>query len=131
MSEVTIEPTPLVWMGDYDELPKRAEWQIGWAYFSHAHKYGAHGLSEHYKAHVMAIRQPIVVMCPAETTDGRRYSTPFCIDSHPSADPAGAWEVTVDLATLVVGQQPKITVTPSIHLVGTWHGWLQEGVLHQ
>lgn len=31
------------------------------------------------------------------------------------------WEVT--------GEAPKLTVTPSINVVGVWHGWIRDGVL--
>lgn len=41
------------------------------------------------------------------------------------------WDVKVDLDSLVVGEKPLITVSPSIHIVGYWHGWLQDGILHQ
>lgn len=132
MSEVTIEPTPLVWMGRYENLPETPDgWPIGWAFYGLGHD-----LSEHYRAHVASIRPPISVAVPVlrHWPDGRHPdrlgSTVFCIDSHPSDDVHGAWQVTVDMASLVVGQQPLITVSPSIHLVGIWHGWLDQGVLH-
>lgn len=134
MSEVTIEPTPLVWMGSYEDLPRDQSGyharEIGQAYFINFDPFKSM-MSNHYKDVVAAVRRPICVMCPGLSSDGRLYATPFWIDSHPSADPGAAWDVTVDLDSLVVGQKPLITVNPSIHLIGTWHGWLQDGVLHQ
>lgn len=35
----------------------------------------------------------------------------------------------MDLDSLMVGQVPRITVAPSIHLVRLWHGFLTDGVL--
>jgi hypothetical protein len=35
------------------------------------------------------------------------------------------------MASLVVGERPDITVHPSIHIVGIWHGWCKHGVLGQ
>lgn len=127
MSEVTIEPIPLVWMGSYEDLPETDDgWQVGWAFFGLGH-----ALSEHYKANVASVREPITVMCPARRRhDGTLQATTFCIDSHPTDEPSAAWTVTVDLDSLVVGQQPMISVAPSIHLVGMWHGWLEQGILH-
>lgn len=29
----------------------------------------------------------------------------------------------------VSGEAPKLTVTPSIHVIGGWHGWITDGVL--
>jgi hypothetical protein len=55
--------------------------------------------------------------------------TTFIIDDHPTNQPDGGWDVQVDMSSLVVGQRPLITVHPSIHLVGIWHGWLAGGVL--
>lgn len=125
--EATIEPLPLTWVGHYDDIKGNdaLTWQRGWAFFSDPGKYAVispvrPGLN----------RLPIVVMCPMGDATAHHNCTPFCIDS-PATSGAGYWDVTVDEATLVVGQQPLITVNPSIHLVGIWHGWLHNGVLHQ
>lgn len=49
----------------------------------------------------------------------------FCVDSacyDRGRDPNGnGWTVT--------GEPPNITVSPSINCVGSYHGWLQNGVL--
>jgi len=132
MSEVTIEPTPLVWMGHMNDLDaERFDWQYGWAFFTDVgQRATAMDLSPHYMEHVQPIRKPIVVLCPMQAADGRVLGTPFCIDKLSTAK-REPWDVTVDIDTLVIGEQPKITLSPSIHIVGFWHGWLQDGVLHQ
>lgn len=132
MPEVIIEPTPLVWMGTYEDLPD-GEWKIGWAFF---HDFSGNNLNPAFD---FSIRQPITVMCPClhHWEDGSRPDrlacTVFTIDSMstPKDDnPSKPWDVKVDLDSLIVGQKPMITVSPSIHLVGIWHGFLQEGILH-
>lgn len=136
MPEATIEPTPCVWT----VVGNRDRWSIGSTFFV---KRRYHGLSDLYRDVTSKVRAPIVVMCPhlLHWEDGSRpdklASTPFCIDVFPTPDddqpedPSKHWDLTVDLDSLVVGQKPRITVSPSIHLVGIWHGWLQDGVLHQ
>lgn len=131
MAECTIEPTPLVWMGHINDLDQdRRVWDYGWAFYTDVGQWAtAMDLSPHYMANVQPTRKPIVVMCPMESPISKRWGTPFCIDKL-STQKREPWHVTVDLDTLVVGQKPLITVSPSIHIVGYWHGWLQEGVLH-
>ena len=136
MGETTIEPTECVWMGDYESLPE-GPWSIGWVFYGMGHY-----LSNNYKR-IAHLRPPITVICPCllHWEDGskpdRLSGTPFCIDSFPTPDdeqpddPSKHWDLTVDIVSLVVGKKPMITVSPSINLVGIWHGWLQEGVLHQ
>lgn len=120
-----IEPLPLIWKGHYDDIKgnDQPDWKRGWAFFSDPGKYAVvkpvrPGLK----------RLPIVVLCPMGEVDARHNSTPFCIDS-PSTMKSEYWEVEVDESTLIVGQKPRITVRPSIHLLGIWHGWLTEGEL--
>lgn len=123
-----IQPTPLIWMGDYQGLPD-SEWRVGWAFFWDSSFGDLNPAFDH------SIRQPITVLCPymLHWTDGskpdRLGCTPFCIDKL-STESRKPWDVTVDMSTLVIGQKPMITVSPSIHLIGIWHGWLQEGILH-
>lgn len=123
MSEIVIpEPIDCVWTGDWQEqnvehFPGECGyWLDGW---------GGGPMRPGIE------RRPIFVICPAFLTDeGVLRGTSFCIDS-PATSGSGYWDVTVDMDSLVVGQKPRITVHPSIHLVGIWHGWLQDGVLHQ
>lgn len=129
MEEVTIEPTSLVWMGRYKDLPE-GPWEIGWAFF---HDFSGNDLNPAFD---FLIREPITVMCPCmlHWEDGshpdKLSATVFTIDKL-STTKRQPWDVKVDLSTLIIGQKPMITVSPSIHLVGIWHGWLQEGILHQ
>ena len=129
MSEVTIEPTPLVWMGRYEDLPD-GPWEIGWAFF---HDFSGNDLNPSFD---FSIREPITVICPClhHWEDGSRSDelagTVFTIDKL-STIKRKPWEVSVDLDSLIVGRKPMITVNPSIYLVGIWHGWLQEGILRQ
>ena len=82
-------------------------------------------LSTHYLENVAPIRPPIMVAIPFR--GGGCVS--WCIDSHPTDSGQGEhWEVTVDLETLVVGQQPNITVSPSIRCAHSYHGFLTAGV---
>ena len=127
MSEVPHhDPIPLLWMGAHDDLPD-GEYQVGWAFYLRRNN-GL--LSKHNLQVVAAQRPPICVICPgAVRADGTLRGTTFIIDDHPTDQPDGGWEVHVDLSSLVIGQRPLITVSPSIHLVGIWHGWLAGGVL--
>lgn len=69
-------------------------------------------LSPEYWATNFAHRPPLFVMLP--------NGDPWQVDSIASRSGDG-WTVT--------GDPPAITVHPSIHLIGYWHGWLQNGVL--
>jgi hypothetical protein len=71
-------------------------------------------LSESYERDHAAHRQPLCVRLP----DGSL----FCPDSNADGDDAHrGWTVT--------GEPPRISVSPSINVVGHYHGFLQEGVL--
>lgn len=109
-------------MGDYENLPDY-ENEVGAAFFWDVDW----NIDPKFDR---SIRKPIVVMCPMRwSKDEQIHGTPFWIDSL-STEKNEPWAVTVDMASLVIGQKPLITVAPSIHLIGIWHGWLQEGVLH-
>lgn len=72
-------------------------------------------LSEYYKEN-NSHRRPLFVILPG--------NTPFCIDGQCRSGERGfygGWTVT--------GVEPNITVQPSINLGGTYHGWLQNGVI--
>ena len=61
-------------------------------------------------------RKPLMVVCPNGDW--------FLIDGMASKD-----GVSFGNGWTVVGDAPLITVSPSIHLVGRWHGWLKSGIL--
>lgn len=76
-------------------------------------------LSDYYKAH-NAGRPPLFVYLPGRTL--------FCVDTAcwgAGADNKivyyGGWTVT--------GDAPNITMTPSINIIGSYHGFLQNGVI--
>lgn len=76
-------------------------------------------LADYYKQHNQH-RPPILVLLPGRTL--------FCLDGAcwgPGPDNKiryyGGWQVT--------GTAPMITVAPSINIVGSYHGWLQNGVI--
>jgi hypothetical protein len=144
VSEIVI-PAPIdcVWVGDDlfgdDTDPvegtTRMAGRVG-------HWLGHDKMGDDVNPAIVGVREPMWVLCPMRL---RKYTdrtvdppveredvtgTPFCID-HYSSVKHQLWDVTVDMDSLVIGQKPKITVHPSIHLVGIWHGWLQDGVLHQ
>lgn len=126
-------PIDLVWMGDAPKLVEyvpgaRDPWLPGMAFWAPYEMY----LSEYYEQRVRAVRRPIAVMVPMRGSlerSGYLRGTVFIIDSHPTNNPSGAWTVTVDLASLVVGAKPRITVLPSIDCRGIYHGFLTDGVL--
>ena len=73
-------------------------------------------ISEYYWANNAAKRKPIAVILP-----GKHY---FCVDQmcySGTGGYSGGWTVT--------GDAPKITVHPSINYVGSYHGYLTDGVI--
>lgn len=120
-------PTELVWKGEPPEGWSEylgGDVEAGWAFYAPA---DTARLSVRYLGHVAPVRRPIIVIIPSRLGPGR--VTSFCIDGHPTSDPGAAWQVTVDVLSLVEGEKPDITVYPSIHCVGDYHGWLTNGVL--
>lgn len=88
-----------------------------------------HRLTEHYIYQVQSVRKPIVVVFPARTKKGTDWpGTPFCIDNS-SSSKLGAWIVTVNLSSLVDGQKPDISLSPSIKIQGEYHGYLKNGTI--
>lgn len=115
-------PIDCVWRDVRPEYEDRA---AGACFFIPLEPYRS-SLSKHYLANVAQERQPIMVMIQSRRPE---WVFPFIIDSHPSAEPDAHWDVTVDLASLVEGQKPSITVQPSILAYDAYHGYLTDGVL--
>ena len=97
-------------------------------------------LSPHYREHVAAVRPPLVLMVPAfwpdspdslvaKTPGGFRLGAqPWCIDSAPSNDANGGWTVECPWP-LEDGQDVALTIHPSLNCVGSYHGWIKDGVI--
>jgi hypothetical protein len=68
-------------------------------------------LSDAYRAVYAGKRPPLIVRLPGGAGD-------FCVDGDYGGE---IWTVT--------GEAPNITVSPSIHAPGLYHGWLENGVL--
>lgn len=97
-------------------IPVGAMWPAPWL-LDPADDWIATYLSPKYRADWMAVRPPFVVKLP----DGSE----FCVDSR-ATDSEGnlkgdGWTVT--------GTPPLITVSPSINIVGRYHGLIQNGVI--
>lgn len=79
-------------------------------------KHWLDSLSSKYLREHASRRPPLVVILP----DG----TGFCIDSlawNKSGYHGDGWTVT--------GVEPLITLSPSINIVGSYHGWIREGTI--
>jgi hypothetical protein len=73
-------------------------------------------LSDYYQQHNRHLRPPLRVVLPG--------GMHFLVDSKFVTARRGAWG-----GWMVHGNPPRITMAPSIDIGGTWHGWLQDGVL--
>ncbi len=59
-----------------------------------------------------------VVLCRHTDAAGKEWPVVWHTKT-PGAGPQ--WDVT--------GEPPNITVSPSINVIGIWHGWIRDGVL--
>ena len=80
-------------------------------------------LSDEYVATYLGKRRPLVVVIGfIHPQPGEKGQVGFGIDTATtSGDRHHGWTVT--------GEAPNITVSPSINIIGLWHGWLTNGVL--
>lgn len=74
-----------------------------------------HAASPNYARHWKGKRAPLAVQLPI---GGFFVDGPFWNNNGPYGD---GWMVT--------GEAPLITMSPSINIVGHYHGWLQNGVI--
>ena len=95
-----------MWLAHVDE------WAAGRSELEQAFNRAHRELAAEYWDTNFANRAPLYVVLP--------NGDPFCVDQCASVSGNG-WTVT--------GTPPLITVHPSIHAVGEYHGWLQSGVL--
>jgi hypothetical protein len=98
-------------------LPERPQFpQVGDAWFMPGWT-EMESLSKYYKSHNKQNRPPLVVCLP----DSQVQYTPFCVDIASDDDDDKGWTVT--------GTPPLITVTPSINAVGSYHGYIKNGII--
>lgn len=83
-------------------------------------------LSERYKRGENGKRPPLIVVLPSiYNKDGER----FLIDRYASgAKNKTGWKVTT-IGELENGKTPNITMEPSINCVGSYHGYIRNGVI--
>jgi hypothetical protein len=79
----------------------------------HSQYYLDHILSDEYKRDWLGKRAPLWVVFPSGTW--------MCVDQQYSGSSGAGWTVT--------GEAPDITVSPSINMVGVYHGFIQNGVI--
>lgn len=82
-------------------------------------------LSDEYWSRIYPKRGPLIVMLPGYVKDGdgniKIHGWPWCVDSKQSNPPHTGWTIT--------GEAPKITVNPSINAIGSYHGYIRDGVI--
>lgn len=91
-------------------IPVGTMWYSPW-YLEHPNY-----LSRPYMERWAGKRPPLFVHLPG--------GVDFCVDSRPTRGGRlddGGWEVT--------GEAPHITVSPSISILGVYHGFIREGVV--
>ena len=99
----------------YDDEPDDPEIGDMWAAPDWEH---SNVLSEGYKS-LKISRPPLMVMLPNNTR--------FLIDRSVSEGGHG-WQIVIN-NQLVDGQKLNITLSPSIHCVGKYHGYIKNGVI--
>jgi hypothetical protein len=112
-------PWPIRWYKSY-EAAKRAgggSVQVGASWPSKDYDQHQNGLSRKYLALPEPRRKPIIVVLPGQNW--------FCVDSAAYDEARGyhgeGWDVS--------GEPPNLTVSPSINIVGHYHGYITNGVI--
>ncbi len=104
---------PLIFIPDED-LPFKARPPIGACWYDEHWLKWREAIAPNYLKHNASRRRPIVVQLPTGA---------WCVDLRARNQERGwygdGWEV--------VGDLPNITVTPSIHLPGLYHGYITSG----
>lgn len=101
------------------------EWQVGdmWPV---PHWANSNIISKRYKEEYSKTRPPLKVILPSSHS---KHGDIFLIDRFASDDPnEKGWEVIL-VGELVDGQTPDITLKPSINCVGSYHGYITNGVI--
>jgi hypothetical protein len=114
------------------EKPDRpfGETEIGLLYAS---KIPNTRLSRHYLDNTAKLRPPLYIILPRYYTDEEGTTLlhggqSFCIDQAPTAQPEQGWHVECPWP-LVDGAFVPLTLTPSINCVGSYHGFVTNGVI--
>jgi len=104
---------------DREEIRARGEqpqpgdmWYADW--YLHEDGSPVSFLSPEYKRDWLGKRPPIAIQLPC----GDAWVIDMCFGSDPKNH---GWTIT--------GEVPNLTASPSINAVGSYHGWLQNGVL--
>jgi hypothetical protein len=82
-------------------------------------------LSNYFRHNWEGKRLPLIVVLPGNG----RFGDHFCIDIYATGDESKkGWTVRIN-GDLVDGQKPDITMEPSINCVGSYHGYIRNGVI--
>ena len=83
-------------------------------------------IGERYRTVYSKSRPPLMVVVPSvHSTQGAL----FLVDRRGHASPKGeGWAVVIN-GPLVVGQRPDVTLMPSINCVGSYHGYIRNGII--
>lgn len=96
---------------------------IGAAFLDPGHEYPDNGLplSIEYREQHRDKRSPIVINMPQANGSTYLFSPDWAYMSAGEVRDGRGWTVT--------GEPPEITVNPSVNIVGSYHGWIQDGVI--
>lgn len=101
------------------------EWKVGDMWFVPEWA-NSNIISKRYKEEYSKTRPPLKVILPSKYS---QHGDIFLIDRFGSDDPLEkGWEVII-IGELVDGQTPDITLKPSINCVGSYHGYITNGVI--
>lgn len=91
---------------------------LGWA--------NSNMLSNKYKNEAAGKRPPLMVILPSIHSE---YGDRFIVDRGASDDPDNkGWDVVI-VGELKDGETPDITLSPSINCVGSYHGYIRNGII--
>lgn len=106
--------------------------QIGDVWPADEEHHSEERLSDQYRRDWQGKRPPLFVCLPAFYENGFRSSQWFLMDRASSRSlskkKTSGWDVIIE-GVLVNGEQPNITVRPSINCVGSYHGYIKQGVI--
>ena len=87
---------------------------------------GSSYISNKYLENCINIRPPLVVVLPSSYN---KNGDIFLIDRAATDDPnKKGWDIII-IGQLVDGETPNISVYPSINCVGSYHGYIKNGII--